>query len=339
MLSPPTFSSRSKVSLWWRDLCSIGVGSVSSSTSFSWFKSSISCKLGSDLWFEFWNDSWLGNTPLRDVCPVIFGAIEDSSAKVTDHGIWQDDSWIWSFPPIHSSNGAAIAQLSSLINLLLPVQPSLSALDGYVWWRNPSGFSVSNAYDAILLGLPSSPPLNNTSMVMFECLWKTKVPSSILFFGWRIIWNRLLTKTNLFKRRVLLDINMLFCPLCRGVDEDLDHIFLLCPVSRIWWLKLYQWLRIIDGDEKISLIDQFCWMEDICKNNFSFDLGWFFCLTLCWIIWKCRNDVIFNNLVVSHFDGFNLFKSLAWDWFNAFHKGSCNLSRDDWFFDPRPFFT
>lgn len=66
-------------------------------------------------------------------------------------------------------------------------------------------------------------------------LWRTKAPSKILIFGWRLVLNRLPTRLNLERQGVLSGINNLLCLFCGGESKDSDHLFGGCPVSRIWW--------------------------------------------------------------------------------------------------------
>ncbi|XP_058732910.1 uncharacterized protein LOC131604491 [Vicia villosa] len=222
---------RSKVSLWWRDL--VSVGRENSSTTSNWFNSSISCKLGTGLFFEFWFDAWLGTMPLGILFPELLSLSEAPHSKVAEMGSWNGEIWSWNLGIFcETEDRAAAMQLNQLVILLAPFQPCRLIGDSFVWWRNPSGFTVSNAYDTILLLDLLHPPLENSFSSLFSCLWKTKVPSRIHLFGWRLIWNRLPTKVELAKRGILVAAQLLKCPLCNRVDEDLDHLFLHCHIVR-----------------------------------------------------------------------------------------------------------
>ncbi|XP_058771931.1 uncharacterized protein LOC131645375 [Vicia villosa] len=150
MLMAPSFNSRSKSSLWWRDLCSIGANStVTSSNSFA---SSISLKLGSGSFILFWIDCWLCNNPLSTMFPELFLLAEDSRCKVMGMGFWNGDFWSWHLTSfVRPMDRAAAAQFEELRILLVPVHPARAEVDGFKWWRHASGFSVSNAYDSFSL--------------------------------------------------------------------------------------------------------------------------------------------------------------------------------------------
>ncbi|XP_058786274.1 uncharacterized protein LOC131660925 [Vicia villosa] len=156
MLKALSLHLRSKVSLWWKDLCSIGCADLGSPS--NWFKSSISCKIGMGLFLEFWFDVWIGTTPLGIIFPDLFLLTDAPHSKVADIG---------------SSNGDN--------------SPRRFLEDSFVWWRNISGFMVSNVYDVIMLCELPRPPLDESLSLALSRLWKSKVPSRIHLFGWRLI--------------------------------------------------------------------------------------------------------------------------------------------------------
>ena len=57
-------------------------------------------------------------------------------------------------------------------------------------------------------------------------LWKLKIPAKASIFAWRLIKDRLPTKSNLHRRQVVLEDSL--CSFCRIREEDASHIFLEC---------------------------------------------------------------------------------------------------------------
>jgi hypothetical protein len=55
------------VSLWWKDVCSIGTN-----LNNNWFAQNVVKKLGNDTHTSFWDDIWVGNLPLKDRFPRLF---------------------------------------------------------------------------------------------------------------------------------------------------------------------------------------------------------------------------------------------------------------------------
>lgn len=70
----------------------------------------------------------------------------------------------------------------------------------------------------------SGPPLNPVMVKATNLLWMVKAPSEIMFFGWRLIHNRIAIKDQLHKRRILVDSSDLLCVLCLLEEESLMHI-------------------------------------------------------------------------------------------------------------------
>ena len=69
---------------------------------------------------------------------------------------------------------------------------------------------------------------------VFQDVWKLKIPSKAAFFAWRLICDRLPTKSNLSRRNV--DITDKLCPLRREKDEEAAHLFFSChKVMPLWW--------------------------------------------------------------------------------------------------------
>ena len=61
---------------------------------------------------------------------------------------------------------------------------------------------------------------------VFEELWNLKITAKASIFAWRLIKDRLPTKSNLHRRQVVLEDSL--CPFCKIREEDASHIFLEC---------------------------------------------------------------------------------------------------------------
>ncbi|KAL5170203.1 Rab3 GTPase-activating protein catalytic subunit [Glycine soja] len=105
--------------------------------------------------------------------------------------------------------------------------------DSWVWRADPSGsYSTKSAY-AILLEATRGDADNRP----FVELWKLRIPPKAATFAWRLIRNRLPTKTNL--RRRLVEISDVTCPLCNNMEEDASHLFFHCSrILPLWWESL-----------------------------------------------------------------------------------------------------
>ncbi|XP_058732780.1 uncharacterized protein LOC131604353 [Vicia villosa] len=215
------------------------------------------------------NLALLRTMPLGILFPDLLSMSDAPHLKVADMSSWNGENWIWALGIFCDSEDRASAkQLNNLVILLAPVHPCRLLEDSFVWWINPSGFTVSNAYDTIMLFELPIPPLENSFSSLFSQLWKTKVPNRIHLFGWRLIWSIILTKSELAMRGILIVPHLLVCPLCRRVDEDLDHLFLHFYIVRIWWKKLSIWLGLDDASLAETILKRLSLLESSCKSSF-----------------------------------------------------------------------
>jgi hypothetical protein len=88
--------------------------------------------------------------------------------------------------------------LAECTDLLLDVSLYPNVLDRWVWLPDPSkGYTVRGAYDL----LTSQAPSDVVSVV--DLVWHHQVPLKVSVFAWRLINDRLPTKSNLLTRGIL----------------------------------------------------------------------------------------------------------------------------------------
>lgn len=62
--------------------------------------------------------------------------------------------------------------------------------------------------------------------------------------AWRVMWDRLPTRDNLRKRRIIGLDEESICALCGEDVETASHIFIGCNKTREVWLAIYSWWDI-----------------------------------------------------------------------------------------------
>ncbi|PNX66294.1 F-box family protein [Trifolium pratense] len=87
--------------------------------------------------------------------------------------------------------------------------------------------------------------LDTNAAAAFSRLWKSDVPSKINVFGWRLLLNRLPTRTALHRRGVLSNPFELSCVLCFRHREEEAHLFFSCYFSKVVWCKVLNWLGLL----------------------------------------------------------------------------------------------
>jgi hypothetical protein len=114
-------------------------------------------------------------------------------------------------------------------NLLLTVTLQVESPDRWQWRPDPlTGYSVRDAYqmltsqDTVTVGAAE------------DLLWHKQVPLKVSIFAWRLLRDRLPTRSNLVAHGILSpDIH--FCVTGCGAVESAPHLFLLCST---FWLAL-----------------------------------------------------------------------------------------------------
>ncbi|GLT37855.1 hypothetical protein SLA2020_121420 [Shorea laevis] len=71
-----------------------------------------------------------------------------------------------------------------------------------------------------------------------KLIWCKLVPSKVGFFGWRLCLDRLPTRLNLQKRRVVLQGDDMMCGLCKERVEEVNHLFCTCKAAWLVWAKV-----------------------------------------------------------------------------------------------------
>jgi hypothetical protein len=105
--------------------------------------------------------------------------------------------------------------------------------DQIVWSFCSNGkFSVQSLY-AIINHRGVKP-------VFVQSVWKLKIPPKVQIFLWLLSKNKLLTRTNLAKRRKLEDLSCLFC----SETETVHHLFFDCCVAKGVWSVLADILNL-----------------------------------------------------------------------------------------------
>jgi hypothetical protein len=175
-----------------------------------------------------------------------------------------------------------------LNNIILQVNRS----DSWRWMLDPiHGYSVHGTYSFLT---SADEPLHDVAV---NNVWHKLIPSKVSIFAWRLLQDRIPTRSNLVRRLVLHSDNNLCVSGC-GFIETMDHLFVVCNFfGRVWelicnWLGIYY---VCPG----SITDhffQFTHLAGMPRSSFVFfKIIW---LASTWAIWKERNSRVFANAVI-----------------------------------------
>jgi len=157
---------------------------------------------------RFWEDTWLGNSPLRDQYPQLYNIVRKKQDTVADVLSTQIPNLSWRRDLI----GNKLVMWNNLVLHLSTIVLSQQR-DGFKWNLDHTGvFSVKSHY----LGL-----INQNTPNLNTRIWKLKAPLKIKFFLWYLKRGVILTKDNLAKWNLQGKQQCCFC----HENEMIQHLF------------------------------------------------------------------------------------------------------------------
>jgi len=131
---------------------------------------------------------------------------------------------------------------------------------------------------------------------MVDDIWQKHIPSKVFVLVWRLLRNRLPTKDNLVRRQVIPITDTVCITGCGGLETS-AHLFLHCDIFSSLWHHVWRWLHISSvspGNIRQHFI-QFTSMAGLPRFTHAF-MKVILCASV-WVIWKERNNCVFQNTV------------------------------------------
>lgn len=263
----------------WKSICSV----ENFFTNKGLVINSLFCgKVGNGETLRFWLDNWTGYGQLCVLFPELFKLESNKKVEVATRAN-EDGSYNWEWKARRWSQ-LAISELLALHNL--GIQVHFSNKHDY-WEWGPDGtkdFSVS------LVRKLLRPSDNNANSVIFP--WNKVLPAKINIFGWRMLLNRLPTKDALIRRGINVDNPG--CIFCGSSGESMDHILTGCGFTNELWNAIEIWCRlppmVVFSSKDLVFLHTHVKGSSVRKVLIQSVI-----LVACWVIWKSRNNMIFNN--------------------------------------------
>ncbi|GKU93958.1 hypothetical protein SLEP1_g7507 [Rubroshorea leprosula] len=96
----------------------------------------------------FWRDSWVGDKPLRDLCPRLYALSTNREGMVSEMGDWERDRWCWSIAWRRERRSRERDEEELLMKLLGKVRIKIGGDDGWRWVHDSEGnYVVKKAYE------------------------------------------------------------------------------------------------------------------------------------------------------------------------------------------------
>lgn len=216
----------------WKSICAT---LLTNPQSKALLKSGIRKRIGNGMNSLFWHDVWLGDLPLKAICPRLFRLSNAKNTTVASSCFWDGIKWEWAFDWSRPLRPRDKQEFGRLQQLLEPVCLSMNDKDELIWTPHKKGVFSVKSFNVELAKNDINGPQR-----LIQGLWRNLVPYRIEIFSWLALLGKLNTKEKLVRLGILEPPDGL-CTLCTNVIESCDHIFIHCPMaSNIWnwWLNI-----------------------------------------------------------------------------------------------------
>ena len=230
--------------------------------------------VGNGMNTRFWEDVWLGHTPLSQQFPSLYNIVHRKQDTVAN--VFSNTTLNISFR--RSLIGDKWDRWLELVQKLMHIQMSVEP-DVFVWNLTTTGsFTVKSMYLDLL---------NGHTRYLRKYIWKMKVPLKIKIFMWFLHRRVILTKDNLVKRNWNGNKLCCFC----DKEESIQHLFFECHLARIVWRIVHMTFNLAPPKNITNLFGN--WLKGIPKKFLNLiRVG---VCALLWALWNIRNDCVFNK--------------------------------------------
>ncbi|GAU26446.1 hypothetical protein TSUD_294120 [Trifolium subterraneum] len=295
------------------ECCCSQIWGWSGGKSGNWLSQVVKRRMGGGSTISFWKDIWVGDQTLQHRFPRLYGISMQQNNSVREVGNWVEGGWRWELlwrRNFFAWEEELVRELEDVIRHMATTEEE----DRWVWIPNEAdGFSVKSLY-VFLEGmfLPTN-HLCDFERFTFKKIWKTPVPSKVCALAWQVCLDRIPTKENLVSRKIMRREDAL-CPTCGETIETVRHLFLHCRFASAVWYRVNRWLGtmvVIPHDIIMShglLVG--CGGNKKVRKGYS--IVW---LAFVWVIWRFRNDRVFNNINGEVEDAMDSIQRLSWQWY------------------------
>nr|KAJ0214893.1 hypothetical protein LSAT_V11C300121650 [Lactuca sativa] len=223
---------------------------------------------------NFWNEAWLGTSPLSLRFPNLFKLEKRKSARISERRNSYGFAMDWKRTP--SATQLRSLNLKNLRRLLTHFPSQMLRTHGV--------FRVNILRDQI------DSVITDVSIKIME--WSSMVPIKVLVFIWRACLGRILTADALTHRGV--NTNSTLCSMCSNQEETADHLLVDCMFANDTFKWISKWCGLdlplfSTVEEVISFASQWGNCPKKRKILISIVYG------IMWCIWPARNNRIFNQ--------------------------------------------
>ncbi|GAU22739.1 hypothetical protein TSUD_138630 [Trifolium subterraneum] len=245
-------------SSWWREIVNIrdGGGGLGG----GWFREHVLKKVGDGSDTFFWTDPWEEGIPLCERFGRLFDMEENKSVSVAEM-----------FALGWGEGGEALIFQIGL------------------WQPDPGiGYTVRDTYQ--LLTSQDTITLDAAE----DLIWHSQVPLKVSVLVWRLLQDRLPTKSNLVARGIL-SLEAHHCVSGCGTVESTQHLFLSCSMFGSLWSLVSSWIgsSLVEAQTLSDHFVQFTSSAGGSRARRSFMQ--LVLLACVWVVWSERNHRLFRG--------------------------------------------
>ena len=234
---------------------------------------------------SFWHEYWSGSSILKDIFPLLFRLESKKQCCVSDRyqRVGATIQWTWGWKRAPSTQEENIEK--TCCELILQNAQITNEEDKWKWTHDQSRlFFVSSMRNLCKTSF--------CKVLPYKHWWNNWVPIKINFFGWRAVLNRLPTKSELARRGVPMPSS--FCSFYSQREENDLHMFLECSWVKDVWSVWITWSELdLRG---VQNVEQLLHLSHVsCQSPKQKKVMHAVMMVTLWVIWKARNDRIFNN--------------------------------------------
>jgi len=165
-----------------------------------------------------------------------------------------------------------------------------------------------------------------------DLIWHKQVPLKVSIFAWRLLRNRLPTKSHLLRRGMIIG-KVVMCVTGCDMVESAPHLFIHCATFSTLWHFIRCWIGM-PGVDPLNIDDHFIMFTHFTghsKAHQSFlQLIWLLCV---WLVWNERNNKLYNNIQTTIEQLVEKVKFHSFWWLKA-NKANFMYGAQRWWSDP-----
>ncbi|GJY20523.1 RNA-directed DNA polymerase, eukaryota [Tanacetum coccineum] len=241
------------------------------------------CKIviGNGSTTRFWHDIWYGDICFKEKFKRLFNLELQKDANVASKLQASNVASSFRRPPRSGIENSQFIELEQILSSI-----SLSSVsDRWSWTLHGLGdFSVKSAREEIDKHVLVVSPSQNR--------WSKVLPIKLNVFSWRMMLDRLPTRSNLYNRGI--NITCILCPNCGAAIENRNHLFFGCSMSVDLARLIGRWWNIhIPIFDDPSSWDS--WFNGMNLSSMQRRILEATFVSMWWHIWKFRNLSIFSS--------------------------------------------